>query len=139
MAMQDPKEPDWSKAERPHSTDTEKIQLAGRVISVDKDILAKSNIPQGFVMSVATLLSLWAHIESEPPYRCPLADTTKCKGSFNSAEEFLTHVWEEYYHIHQLSQDGRAISLFADIASTPFAMTKLSEDKESRMKEGNRK
>ena len=133
--------PDWAKMERPHSTDTEKMQLAGRIISSDKDNWVKSVIPQGFVMSVATLLSLWPLIEAPPPYVCPLGSA--CQGgkpkNYTDPEAFITHVWEEYYHIHQMAMEGRARGDFVDIASAPFSLGMMEKNDKSRMQEGARK
>ena len=140
--MQRSEEPDWGRSgERPHTQETEKMQLASRLVTSDKDNWVKSVIPQAFVMSVATLLSLWPLIEAPPPYKCPLGKA--CQGGeskeFAEPESFLTHVWEEYYHIHAMAEGGRARTDFVDVASAPFSLASMGEARESRMKEGARK
>lgn len=117
------------------------MQLARSLISSDKDNWVKSVIPHAFVMSVTTMLSLWPLIEKDPPYLCPLGKA--CQGGeakvYQDPEAFLTHVWEEYYHIHAMAEGGRSREDFVRVAEAPFSLAKTELGNESRMKEGARK
>ena len=130
MSENKPRYPDYKSAmEGGGLSETERGAIALPLITKDKNLPTKTNIPDGFVMAVLDTF--------EPMSADSIADEGQ-----NKHPNFtrLMKAFGEFYRTDMMSENGWSTENYVRVASAPLSLTdaRIAETQE-RLKEGNKK
>ena len=122
MSENKPRLPDYKAAfEGGGATDTERGAIALPLITKDKNLPTKTQVPDGFVMSVLDTIEEMS------------------KGGIETVSS-LMKFWGEAYRTDMMVEKGWSTNNYVTVASAPLSLTdaRIAETQE-RLKEGNKR